>query len=544
MASGVLDGSIPVSSFGDSDEFFFLYGNDDFVGVDLKPTSLQFFFDLFGYGAIYGSEDILVSFLGSDSDKQTYALYSGADSADLQYFFSSILNRPAFIFQGTFQPVPKKDGTEQLVTWQKRQRTLNAICVDIDGPEYFDGKHPIDPETFEYLWSLVDPRFKPSYICLSGNGIHLWYVFARPIQTFTNSSARRRKLKAFTRALYRYFSIIFEGYDVSVDDGCATLNHCFRAPGSLTKYGDMVLCFCPKEAVFGSSAIDAVELSNSASFFLDFEYPEADVLTYEDLVFKSPGEITAEHNAWLQKKRDTPASEKQLMFLRELEEQGSLKSDEASLLSGINSLDAGALIHKALNRRGSGNKTIGDVNDYSQWTVKPHWLIAGKSGGVYSVILDNIQKVKVGRRYTSLHMLAGVAYMMVRPEKSRASVEEDFLALLKTRWARAGIPLTERDIKNALQGYNPDNWQSRDSIIAALGFDPFGPSAKRNYRSQQDHLDYVARKKKARCLDEMLRVMRATPGCRKSFVISETGLAKGTVYKYWDEALSRLETLS
>ncbi|MBR2789816.1 MAG: hypothetical protein IKD70_04265, partial [Eggerthellaceae bacterium] len=95
----------------------------------------------------------------------------------MQAFFQAIHNKPAFIFQGTFAPLQKKDGSVQDVSWLRRQRTLNGICIDVDGAEFVDGKHPVEGETLEALLGMLPTELTPSYICLTGNGVHLWYVF-------------------------------------------------------------------------------------------------------------------------------------------------------------------------------------------------------------------------------------------------------------------------------------------------------------------------------------------------------------------------------
>ena len=208
-------------------------------------------------------------------------------------------------------------------------------------------------------------------------------------------------------------------------------------------------------------------------------------------------------------------------------------------VDGISLLDAKNLIQKGLNRRGEGDKTVGRLNDYSGWTQKPHWLIAGKTGGVYNTVFSNITRVKPGRRYNSLHMLAGVAYMMVRPEKTLASLTEDFMGLLKTPWAHAGKPLTERDIRNALLGYNPDNRQTINSVVRTLGFNPFGEPAKRNGRTREEHLALVNQRRSDDALERVAAELTKNPAARKTDVIRATGLSKKTVYKYWDEATAR-----
>ena len=457
----------------------------------------------------------------------------------MQAFFQAIHNKPAFIFQGTFAPLQKKDGSVQDVSWLRRQRTLNGICIDVDGAEFVDGKHPVEGETLESLLGMLPTELTPSYICLTGNGVHLWYVFDSPIQTFSRNTVRQRKLRALSTGLYRVYGALLDSYDAEPDEYCASLNHCFRAPGSLTKSGDVVRCFCPEASLFRHSTVSAVELSRTVASILGTDFSPDNVLSEGDAAYKTRIEIERDHQAWIEQRLNTPASESQLEFIRSLEEEGLVKPSEMEGIGDISLLDAQNLIKKALNRREEGGKRVGNLNDYSAWTQRPHWLIAGETGGVYNTIFTNITRVKPGNRYNSLHMLAGVAYMMVKPEKTLASLTEDFMGLLKTPWAKAGRPLTERDVKNALLGYNPDNRQTINSVIRTLGFNPFGEPAKRNGRTREQHLAMIAEKRTSEAVGEMVRALKEQPGARKIDVIRATGLSKATVYKYWEKATSR-----
>ena len=507
-----------------------------FLPSPMRGTVLQFFFDLFGYGSSADASQILVSYLPEqDSDyRQHYELYSGDSPADVQFFFESINRQPALIFQGTFLPQYVK-GTPLPTTRSTRQRSLNAICVDIDPLESRDGQHhPLDPDVLESFLVRCPENLLPGYISLSGNGIHLWYVFETPVQMFSRRSLRVRKLNALTHGLYSCIEVLLEGTDSSLDYSCATLNHGFRAPGSLTKYNDSVLCFCPYSNYYRRSVVPAHVLSQTVSDFLGLRFRKEDLLLEEDTVWKSPAQLAEDREKWIAQRVNTPASEAQLAFLRDLEEQGCLKASEIESLSSIDTLHASELIRKALSRR-NDIKQGATTSDYSGWHVKKHSLIAGSTGGVYQTVLDHIDEVKVGRRYNSLHALAGIAYMMIRPGKTKEEVRQDFEKLLLTPWAKQGVPLTQRDIDNALKGYNPNNAQTVNSIISTLGFSPFLPSAKRNGRKQADHLSWVAKTTHDKNLRKVAACIEENPKLGVSAIAGLTGLSRPTVYKYLKE---------
>ena len=501
-----------------------------------EGTSLQFYFDLFGYGSPVDAPDILVSYL-SDLDSggnQRYQLYSGDSPGDIQFFFQSILRQPALIFQGTFFPQYTK-GLPSPTTRFSRQRSLNAVCVDIDPTPLVGGGHrPISPDVLESFLANCPSDLTPNYICLTGNGVHLWYVFDSPVQVFSRNSLRVRKLNALARGLYRCVELVLEGSDSQLDFNCCVLNHGFRAPGSLTKYGDLVRCFCPEEHVFKRSTVNAAELSRTVAGYLGSEFNSSEILLDSDAEWKSRKQITEEHEEWLRTKMSTPATEAQLLMLHDLESQGLLRSSEAEGLSCIDTLNASELIRKALARR-TDSKQSASTSSYTTWRTKPHSLISGSTGGVYATVLGVMTDVPVGRRYNSLHMLAGVAYMMIQPGVSKGELREDLMSLLATPWAQAGTPLTERDINNALRGYNPNNRQTVNSIISTLGFSPFKPPAKRNGRKQADHLRLVADRKTEGSRSKIIAVLTEDPKANMSQVSRVTGLSRPTVKKYWEE---------
>lgn len=501
----------------------------------LEGSCLQFYFDLYGYGSSVDATDILVSYL-SDVESfgsQRYQVYSGDSPADIQFFFQSILKQPALIFQGTFFPQYTK-GVPSPTTRAARQRSLNAVCVDIDPTPSATGEHrPISVDVLDHFLSECPNDLLPGYICLTGNGVHLWYIFDSPVQVFSRNSLRVRKLNALAKGLYRCVELVLEGSDSQLDSSCCVLNHGFRAPGSLTKYGDVVRCFCLEENVYRRCSVSASELSRVVAGYLGSEFSPSEILLESDAEWKTRRQITEEHDAWLKEKMSTPATEAQLLMLSDLEHQGLLRKSESESLISIDTLSASELIRKALSRR-VDSKLSSSTSSYANWRTKPHSLVSGSTGGVYKTVLSAMTDVAVGRRYNSLHMLAGVAYMMIRPGISKSQVREDFMALLETPWAQAGAPLTERDVNNALRGYNPNNRQTVNSIITTLGFSPFKPPAKRNYRKQAEHLNLVAEKKVDTSRSKIINALSQDPKANMSKVCRMTGLSRPTVKKHWE----------
>ena len=542
VALDTLAESFPSTEPSSLDSFFLDLNSDVSSQSFLQGSCLQFYFDLYGYGSSVDANDLLVSYLSDleSGGSQRYEVYSGESAGDIHFFFESILRQPALVFQGTFLPQYTK-GVPSPTTRFNRQRSLNAVCVDIDPAPYSDGSHhPISPDVLDSFLAGCPDDLMPSYICLTGNGVHLWYVFDSPVQVFSRSSRRTRKLNALARGLYRCVELILEGSDSQLDTSCCSLNHGFRAPGSQTKYGDLVRCFCPEDKVFRRSCVNAATLSRTVAGYLGSEFEQGDILLSSDAEWKTRRQITEEHNAWIKEKLNTPATEAQLLMLNDLDSQGLLKKGEAEQLVDIDTLNASELIRKALSRRVDAKQSA-TTSSYAGWRTKPHSLIAGSTGGVYATVLHSITDVAVGRRYNSLHMLAGVAYMMIQPGVSKVQLKEDLMALLDTPWAQAGTPLTERDIKNALGGYNPNNRQTVNSIITTLGFSPFKPPAKRNGRKQGEHLKLVADGKKDKTRAKIVQALADNPSSNMSQISRVTGLSRPTVKAHWEECKKIIE---
>ena len=508
-----------------------------------EPSVLQFFFDLY---QLDGSNDtgyteILLSFLHLGDDRaQSYLEYFCDTFPDIEELLSSIREEPALIFPGRFQ---SKFGVKQMTlnTQEASQRTLNGICVDLDPVPDELGDVPMKPSVLVDILSRISPALRPNYICLTGRGLHLWYVFSTPLQTFRIKNPRRAKYKALSRALYSYYGALLSGCPCVLDTHCSALNHGFRAPGSLTKRGSVVRCFCPPGLSYRRSVCDPLELSRTLQSFDWLDYPTALALTPDDVKWKSYQELHDEIIAREMERKSTPATEDQLVFLQNLADRGALSEKELEQALAASLDEANDLISKALRRK--GYSTASRIPRRDDWRTSPHPLTAGETGGVYRVVYENIPKVPVGRRYLALYMLAGVAFMTDRPQKSRVELKADMMALLDTMWAKRGTPLTPRDVANALTGYKPENWQTRNSIVDALGFDPFAEPTKRNGRTRSDHLSLLgrpgaAKKKKAASLDKIVGALTENPAVSKKEVVETLHMSYSTVSKYWGEACS------
>ena len=79
----------------------------------------------------------------------------------------------------------------------------------------------------------------PTYIVSSGTGLHLYYVFEKPIMLFPNVI---KQLQKYKRELTR---IIWQGYTTEFDDNVQyeSLFQGFRVVGTITKKGERARTF-------------------------------------------------------------------------------------------------------------------------------------------------------------------------------------------------------------------------------------------------------------------------------------------------------------
>lgn len=103
---------------------------------------------------------------------------------------------------------------------------MNALIFDIDG---------VGEEEFRIIegrWEIPGGRYraipKPTYVSLSGNGVHLYYVFEEPIALFPNIKVQLKSLK---------YDLTFSIWEYGETSKEATIqyqsiNQSFRMPGS------------------------------------------------------------------------------------------------------------------------------------------------------------------------------------------------------------------------------------------------------------------------------------------------------------------------
>ena len=125
----------------------------------------------------------------------------------------------------------------------KNARYLYALCLEIDN---------IIPESgineLVYSWKRTAHRMpQPTYIVCSGNGLHLYFVFERPIPLFQNLFEQLTAVKKHLTPLFwnRYVTKSHERNQIQYE----SLNQPFRCVGSRTKSNSYAMAFKTGEKI-------------------------------------------------------------------------------------------------------------------------------------------------------------------------------------------------------------------------------------------------------------------------------------------------------
>lgn len=346
-------------------------------------------------------------------------------------------------------------------------RYLYALAIDLDGVE--KEEHLIDLfhqiEVAEWL-----PR--PTYIVSSGNGLHLYYVFEKPIPCFKNITNQLAKLKHnLTRRLWNKY-VTAQSKNVQYQ----SLFQGFRLVGGVTKDGRRTKAYEVGKRVSVAYMNGFVEEENRLT-----EYVYKSTMTLSEAQKKYP--------EWYDKR-----------------------------------------IEKGLPKGSWACK-----RDLYEW-----WKRRLKA------------EIAEGHRYYGVMCLAIYAKKCGIPKEE---LEKDAFGLVKrldSLSSGEGNRFTKADVLCALEMYN-DNYITFPiesiSQLTNLRID----RNKRNGRKQKDHIRVMnTMKDLKRQLGEVMNegrpsaepIIRAYlikhPSAKKSEIIRETGLAKSTVYKHYENVIKSL----
>ena len=361
-------------------------------------------------------------------------------------------------------------------------RYLYGLAFDIDGVEE---KHLID----------ILYRGKKNYIPLpniivnSGNGVHLYYLFEKPIALFNNIKSLIKHLK------YELTDYLWNGYTSAIEERqYQGIFQGFRVPGTKTKFETEVKAFYNEEIPYYS-----IRKLN--------EYVQDE--SKRDVRKLSEEQITMIEKAEYKQNRISKAQAKELY--PDWYERRIVKGE---------------------NRK--------------RWNIKRDlydWWLNKK-------LKEEKNTIKAGHRYFCIMTLAMFA---IKCNISYEELKKDAYSLfdiMEDKTENSDNHFTEEDIEDALKAYL-ENYITfpRKDIEKLTGY--LIPANKRNFRKQEQHL-YLARRKKedmkflgekviegrpkgSGTKEHIIKEWRAkNPKGTKAQCIKKTGLSKPTVYKYWE----------
>lgn len=382
-----------------------------------------------------------------------------------------------YIYLGTFWD----PGTGFLSTKQTMQRTLSGFAVDIDRAQYKNQDQ--DQANIQYYMAMLleglnktPYDLQPNYILLSGTSAQLWYIFDEPIYLQSKKSKRRIRYTELYRKLYEHFAKVLPRNACKVDVGCATINHAFRAPFTLSKYGFRTSLFKWK----ANERTNVLTLSDA----LGGDLGELDVKTitkddYERIQAQKPPKFKPKENF---------ATEKQLVFISHLVDRKALTEKEVKGADKWTYDQADRAIRRAIKRMHSWTQ-----KNKNPFVETSHGHVIRKKPRHENLYYYTLERIKAdttpGNRYHAMYALAGVAYNCTIPD---STLRYDLEQLRDSSWGRKGgrdgKPITTDDVEKAMLGYTDLAVLRGRYKTEALFEWNYNPPAKRNHQDRWTHL--------------------------------------------------------
>lgn len=199
-----------------------------------EVSPMEFYREIFPLGELQRSDEsgnwkchaIAVELIEKDGACSTRRYSIGDDLSTLE----ELLEHENFILMSPIGYVGKSRES-------KNARFLYALAIDLDGVD--------EMYNMSDLFYQMDGRGKsdfipePTYIVSSGNGLHLYYVFEKPIPCFKNIIKQLSELK------HRLTKMIWNGYVTSQSEKVQfqSIFQGFRIVGGVTKNGGRVKAY-------------------------------------------------------------------------------------------------------------------------------------------------------------------------------------------------------------------------------------------------------------------------------------------------------------
>lgn len=354
---------------------------------------------------------------------------------------------------------------------------LYAIAIDID---------ELRPRSMNLLLGSIEKGVipKPTVITNSGSGIHFYYIFNEPLQTFPSvRKALRNLYNEIHKTLRTGIGVIQKHW----------MGQAYRVVGGVTKVGDVTTAYRV------GNTWTPEQLSNACNISWDIEPLD-----------KGQG-----------------ATERMKSFASSLSEKHNEPlPDFSSYTDTFNFIQK----YKGFSKKNASwrNTERKDMYTDTPPNAKAHWYEATKN--------KILVKAQEGNRYSSLMALCTIAY---KCQIERDVLERD-LAMIADVWEenlRWSTPFNRKNVPAALRCYHQDFVKvKRETLEEWLGWEFKG--SKRNGKSREEHLKKIHRQRRGGTLLTISEFIAEHPTANKSQIAKQLKMSRTTVVKYYDTAKS------
>ena len=383
-------------------------------------------------------------------------------------------------------------------------RVMYALCVELDDLRVGSENYQEGLYNLIYQWDGEGPSGllpRPTFCVSSGNGIHLYYVFTKPLVLFPNvvKGLAKYKRELTQRIWNRYTTLAYKKEHIQFE----SIFQAFRMPGTITKDGERAEAFRTGEKV-------TVEYMNK---FIPESYRK--------------------------KGAEIPAAFKSDLSLAEAREKFP-DWYERRIVQGI----------KEKKKWDISGKVNGD-NPYAlyDWWYRKIYDGALVGKRYYCLLMLVVYAIKCD---VPEERLRDDCYKLLDHFEALTFQPERYASDRKKKDPTKSNHFTVFDVESALQAYEDASWYTFpvNSIVHKSGIEIV--KNKRNGRKQRLHLagaraiqkindpEETWRNKNGRPIgsgtaqDKVLEWRKNNPDGTKYRCIKETGLDKKTVYKWWD----------
>lgn len=358
-------------------------------------------------------------------------------------------------------------------------RYLYALCIEVD---YIEPKNGI--EELVYSWEReYKPIPKPTYIVCSGNGLHIYYVFERPIPLWKNVYMSLNEAKKWlTPWLWTQFiTTAYESIEYE------SLNQPFRCVGTITKSGSYAMAFEVGEKV-------TIEYMNK---FL----PEDKKIEHFYKATCTLEEAKELYPVWFQRR------------IIEGKPRGHYNRHKPIYYNWIEKILSGAVVGKRYNCLENLCSLAVQCNIDPEQVEKDCRMVAER--------FERMTKTD-DNHFTEYDVICALRTYYTADEKAyRRKIE--FIS------KKTGITLTpnDRNHRNKKEHLHAEYW------INEKGRREMNPCKQNRELALQDmreNGEIKGRPEKSKIVEEW---RKAHPDGKKVDCIRETGLSKPTVYKWW-----------